>query len=210
MSVGSVKGTDGYPSSGDGAIPIPTLQIRKADWFVQTVDLAVARDLVTRYHYARGGSNTATFRHGLFRRKNPTVCCGVAWWLPPTKGAALASYPEKWQAVLSLSRLVIVPDVPKNAASFLLAHSIRLLRQDPRWKCLITYADPWQGHVGTIYQATGWEWTGESSKTDIWLDATGKMVARKAGPHTRTKAEMVSLGHHKVASSAKLRYRKVL
>lgn len=101
----------------------PSVRLRRADWEVRTVELRVAQDLVRRLHYSGGGSNTATYRHGLFR-KGHDECLGVAWWIPPTKTAAKATWPADWQGVLALTRLAIEPEVPKNGASFLLGKSM--------------------------------------------------------------------------------------
>jgi len=182
-------------------------RLRKADWEVRPLaSLDVARTLVEQYHYAHGASNTATYLHGLFRRGEfwETNCKGVAWWIPPTKSAALATYPENWQGVLMLHRLVIVPGVPKNACSFLLAHSMKLIDRN-RWPCLVTYADEWQGHNGTIYKATNWKYVGKTAPEAIYVK-DGRMVARKAGPRTRTKAEMIALGAKYIGRFAKHKY----
>lgn len=176
-----------------------------SDYEVKTVPLSICQDLVARYHYAKSGSNTATFRHGLFHRGNPE-CVGIAWWIPPTKSAALANYPSDWKAVLVLSRLVIHPDEPQNAASFLIARSIRLIRRDSRWKFLLTYADEWQNHVGTIYKATNWMFLGKTKPEATWVDGGGRMVSRKAGPHTRTKSEMEFLGYKMIGRYSRLRF----
>src|ERR1041385_3778887 len=84
-------------------------RLRKTDWEVHPVGIQTARQLVEQYHYANGASNTATYRHGLFRRGAfwDADCAGVAWWLPPTRSAAEATFPENWRGVLSLSRLVV-------------------------------------------------------------------------------------------------------
>jgi hypothetical protein len=185
--------------------------LRRSDWLVDVIDLAQADELVTRLHYAAGGSNTATFRHGLFRREDwPLVVAGAAWWIPPTRGAAIATFPEgEWQRVLALSRFVLEPDVPKNGASFLLARSVRLIEQSKDWDCLVTYADEWQGHVRAIYKASGWEYVGLTRPERVYV-RDGAMIARKAGPRTRTHAEMLTLGAECVGSFAKHKFRKVI
>lgn len=170
------------------------LVLRKADYEVRTVPLKICQELVQRWHYARAGSNTATFRHGLFRKAAPDDCVGIAWWIPPTKSAALANYPKNWKAVLVLSRLVIDPNEPQNAASFLIMRSVKLIRQDKRWEYLLTYADEWQKHSGAIYKATNWTSKGKTAPEATWLDSNGRMISRKAGPRTRTKAEMEASG----------------
>ena len=168
-------------------------RLRREDWEVRPVALDVARALVEKYHYAHGGSNTATYVHGLFRRHDfwEDACRGIAWWIPPTKSAALATYPHNWQGVLALSRLVISEGTPKNACSFLLSRSVKLIDRK-KWPVLVTYADEWQGHSGTIYKASGWQYVGKT-KPEATYTIGGVMTSRKAGPRTRTHAEMIAL-----------------
>lgn len=178
-------------------------QIVGAGWEVRTVPLAVARELVEAHHYAAGGSNTATYRHGLFMR-GIDVCFGVAWWIPPTKSAALATYPPNWRGVLNLSRLVVAPGVPKNAATFLLAASRRMIDRE-KWPCLVTYADEWRGHTGKIYELDNWTPAGRT-KPEATYVLNGRMLARKAGPKTRTRADMEALGAVMVGRFSKRKF----
>lgn len=188
---------------------IPAKFSRK-DWEVRTVPLSVARNLVERFHYAQGGANTAVFRHGLFL-VGGNEPLGVAWWLPPTKVAAAATFPEgDWRRVLALSRLVIDPRVPTNGASFLIAQSIKLIRATGDWDCLVTYADEGQGHTGAIYKATNWQYVGRTAREARWVDKDGRMVARKAGPKSRTQSEMRDLGYEIQGRYTKHKFRMVL
>lgn len=184
-----------------------TQSLRRTDWRVETVALSLAKDLVAQFHYAAGGSNTATYRHGLFQN-GCDICLGIAWWIPPTKSAALATYPGNWRGVLSLSRLAINPSVPKNGASFLLGKSMKLIDRE-RWPCLVTYADEMQGHTGQIYKATNWEACGMTKKEPTFFK-DGRMIARKAGPKTRTRKEMEALGCEMVGKFAKHKYKHIL
>jgi len=158
------------------------------------------------YHYAGGASNTSTYLHGLFRRDAlfNGECLGVAWWIPPTRAAAFATYPEDWRAVLALSRLVMVPEAPRNACSFLLARSMKLIDR-AAWKCLVTYADEWRGHTGGIYRASNWIYVGKTKPERCYVK-NGRMVARKAGPRTRTHAQMLALGAQCVGSFSKHKF----
>ncbi len=184
--------------------------LRKGDWEVRPVALNLAQELVRRHHYARGGSNTGIYTHGLFPRGAvwDRDCGGVTWWLPPTRAAAEKTFPERWQGVLSLSRLVILPWMPGNAATFLLAASRRLI-DCQTWPCLVTYADTWRGHTGAIYLADGWEDCGSTKPSPVWtLD--GRMIARKAGPKTRTHAEMIAMGCVLEGTFPKRKFRRII
>ena len=185
-------------------------RLKKSEWWVHSVSPTIARRLVEKYHYSSGAPNTATYLHGLFRKGDiwGYQCVGVAWWLPPTKNAGYATYPANGHGVLSLSRLVILPDVPKNAASFLLAGSRKLINRII-WPCLVTYADKWQGHSGAIYRADNWEYMGETKPQPCYV-INGRMIARKVGPVSRTHDEMIALGAELLGSFAKHKFRRVI
>lgn len=187
----------------------PANGLRRCEWRVDTCALAQGRDLCERLHYSAGSANTATYRHGLYRIEDwPFYVQGVALWIPPTRTAAEATWPD-WQRVLSLSRLAIEESVPTNGASFLLSRSTRLIAAEKRWDCLVTYADEWQGHTGAIYLAAGWEYVGLTKPERIYV-RNGVMIARKAGPKTRTHADMIALGAECVGSFRRRKFRKIL
>lgn len=185
-------------------------RLRKSEWCVKAAPLAVAQAMVREHHYSRGGSNTAVYVHGLFRKADNKLC-GVAWWLPPTRVACESVNKERWTKVLSLTRLVILPDTPKNAATFLLANSVKLIRRDARFVSLVTYADESQGHTGGIYRAANWDYVGRTGPYPRWIDpaSDNRQVAPKATVN-RTKAQMEALGYVKSGSFHKHKYIKHL
>lgn len=185
-------------------------RLRKGDWEVLPVPLGHGQGMTVEHHYSQGGSNTGTYMHGLFRVGDCLRCKGMCWWLPPTRSAAEASWDGDWQQVLALSRMVILPEVPSNGASFLLSRSVRLVTADGRFRCLVTYADTWRGHTGAIYRAANWEYLGLTEPEGVWVDGRGRMVARKAGPRTRTKKEMLELGYIFKGKFPKHKFRMIL
>ena len=178
--------------------------LKSSDWYVYPAPLKTAQQMVRDYHYSKGGSNTAVYVYGLYRRSDNWLA-GVAWWLPPTRVACESVNKEHWKKVLSCTRLVCHPDAPTNAASFLLGKSIKLIRQDGRFVSLVTYADEAQGHIGSIYKATNWEYVGRTGPYPKWINKEGRQVACKATKN-RTKAEMLDLGYTRVGSFYKHKY----
>ena len=186
------------------------MQLKSDDYIVQDISISTARNLVEKYHYAKGASNTATFLHGLIDKLAGTIV-GCAWWIPPTKNAAMFTCPDHdWRKVLSLSRLVIVPDTPSNAASYLLGRSIRLIRTDGRFDALITYADTYRGHTGSIYKATNWEYRGKTKPMPVWVSSDGQIMGRKRGRKTLTYGEMRQRGFKLEGRFPKHRFRMIL
>ena len=184
---------------------MPSEEVLKAsDYEVRTVPLSQGRAFIIAHHYSKGCSNTAVYVHGLFK-KGYEELLGVAQWLPPTRVAAESVNRENWQRVLSLTRLAVHPDVPKNGATFLMARSMRLIEQDQKWVSLVTYADEFMGHTGAIYRAANWEYIGLMKPNPRWEDAQGRQVARKA-TKSRTNAEMEALGYRLVGSYRKHKF----
>jgi len=100
--------------------------------------------------------------------------------------------------VLALSRLVVAPSEPKNAATMLLGRTTRDAMTDRRWNLFVTYADARLGHKGTIYLATGWTPDGETEPTYGWVMG-GRLVSRLS-TKTRLFDEMRALGAVRVRS----------
>lgn len=94
----------------------------------------------------------------------------------------------------ALSRLVLLDGEPKNAESMFLGWMLRYLGKKGRWDAAVTFADPSQGHVGTIYRASNWVDLGETSPEARWVDAEGRQVSKKKGPRSLTREQMRELG----------------
>lgn len=193
-----------------------TDKLRASDWEVHTAStpdarkkiIGTARAMVEKYHYSGGASNTATDIHTLHRAGEPEVL-GVAWWLPTTKVAAM-SVSSDWRRVVALTRLVIHPEVPSNAASFLLGAAMRQIRLEGRWTTLVTYADEGEGHTGAIYRATNWEYLGKTKPAVRYRHPDGTIQSKKRGPKTFSHAEMIGMGFTVEGPFAKHKFRKVL
>ena len=66
--------------------------------------------------------------------------------------------------VVELNRLCLRKNL-RNDASFLVSHSLKMLRGN---KIVISFADTSQGHVGTVYQASNFIYCGLSAKRTDW------------------------------------------
>jgi hypothetical protein len=72
--------------------------------------------------------------------------------------------PENAQYVLELNRLCI-DSKNKNAASMLVGRSLQML---PKPSIVVSYADTAQEHIGYVYQACNFIYTGLSAKRTDW------------------------------------------
>jgi hypothetical protein len=62
--------------------------------------------------------------------------------------------------VATLARFWMTDDLPPNNESRVVSLILRELRREGAYKLLVSFADPAAGHVGTIYQASGWTYLG--------------------------------------------------
>ena len=194
----------------------------RSDYQTATIPHAQALAFVTAAHDAGGAANTSIYAHGLFRSADQALV-GVSLWMPPAAGAAkwVSRYTKglvKPGEVLALSRLVVAEGEPKNATGLFLGGSTRLVVADARFWALLTYADSWQAHEGTVYKATGWTDAGETDPTPVWT-RNGVVVSsicaygRKNGRRlttTRSPADMVADGCTLEGHFTKRRFVKVL
>jgi hypothetical protein len=180
--------------------------LRKEDWFVASIPHKEAAEFIREHHYSKGCSLTSVYRHGLFKKKDPSRLMGVAIWLPPTKPAAESVNKEHWKKVLSLTRMAVVPECPRNSCSFLLSRSIKAIKAEGRFVSLVTYADERVGHDGLVYKAANWKYIGKMKGSPAWIDPkTNRQVAIKSTV-SRTYEKMRSLGYVNVGTFGKHKF----
>jgi hypothetical protein len=91
----------------------------------------------------------------------------VTYGTPASSPLRIGIAGDKWMdKVIELNRLVINDDCPKNSASFLVGNSLKLL---PKPCIVVSFADIGQGHIGYIYQACNFIYTGLSAKRTNWI-----------------------------------------
>jgi hypothetical protein len=78
--------------------------------------------------------------------------------------------------VLELNRLVVLDGLPRNSLSWFVSKCMWKL---PQPSFLLSYADAAHGHVGYIYQATNWIYTGMSECKRVYVK-DGKEFHRKS------------------------------
>lgn len=163
------------------------------NYSVVPIALESAALLVEAFHYAGSSPSAATVCYGFARKEAPDDLLGAAIFRPAPLGSAKKECPDDPQAVLCLSRFVLVPDMPYNAASYFLSRCLQLLKSERRWASVLSYADTWQEHVGTIYKATNWESLGLTVPQPVWtLD--GKFIGKRRGKKSLTDADLRAMG----------------
>ena len=112
---------------------------------------------------------------------------------------------------VTLTRLWLSDQLPKNSESRVLGIALRSLQKATSFKFVLTYADPNAEHVGTIYQATNWIYIGESQSAPLLDlgDGVGRhsrTVAHRFGTHSLKHFRKHGMTVKKIPQAAKHRY----
>jgi len=113
-------------------------------------------------HYAKRVPSIS-YAYGLFYGGDIVgVCC----FGTPASSSLRAGIMGGWSDVdvIELNRLSLLSN-EKNQASMLVGASLKLL---PQKMCVVSYADSEQGHIGYVYQAANFIYTGLSAKRTDW------------------------------------------
>jgi hypothetical protein len=129
------------------------------------VAFAIARRLLEREHYLHSYPGGTKLAFGAFL--GPRLMGDLTLGVGPINAHLLLddATPDD---CLTLTRLWLSDELPKNSESRFIGVVLRSLRKHTDLKFLLAYADPSRGHVGTIYQATGWLYTGLSQATPLY------------------------------------------
>jgi hypothetical protein len=126
------------------------------------VPFVVAKQVLERHHYLHSYPGGTKLAFGAFIEAR---LLGVATLGVGPVNAHLLLEGASPENCLTLTRLWLSDELPKNSESRCLGVVLRTLRKHTDLKFLLAYADPSRGHRGTIYQATGWLYTGLSQAT---------------------------------------------
>jgi len=129
---------------------------------VLRIDPAMTHEWLLRVHYAHR-LPSISYAYGLYEDKE---LIGVVTYGTPASSTLRSGIAGEVNAqyILELNRLVFKRPL-KNAASELVGKSLRDL---PKPSIVISYADTNQGHVGYVYQACNFIYTGLSAKRTDW------------------------------------------
>jgi len=139
---------------------------------VERVSYGDTKPFLMGIHYARR-MPCVQFAFGLFDGDYPFPVGVVTYGQPASPPLCKGIAGEKNRKhVLELNRLCMYPEYNgSNYASFLISHSLKML---PSGTFVVSYAD-WGGwrHVGYVYQATNWLYTGMTKPRTDKYSASG-------------------------------------
>jgi len=166
------------------AITIDSTNISNTDYSVRRISRDQTEKYILEIHYAKRYPQMK-YAFGLF--KDALLVGIVSYGIPASRSLCKGIAGEEQAGdVLELNRLCLLNNL-KNEASMLVSCS---LKQLPKPKIIVSYADSSQNHVGYVYQATNFIYTGLSDKHKEW-----RMV--DSNVHSKNICKMYTLEERK-------------
>ena len=191
-------------SQDGGSTPTSPLQ----QLTVAPVSFKAARSILVRHHYLHSLPGGTRLAFGVFRENR--IMGAMTFGSGPVNAFALVEG-AKPDDCLTLSRFWLSDELPANSESRSLGVALRSIRKHTSVKFIVSYADPSQGHMGIIYQATGWVYTGLSEAMPLFDLGDGKprhsrSLSHAYGTHSTKYFESQGVEVRVVPQAAKHRY----
>ena len=176
--------------------------------WLKPVPFTVAKTIIEKHHYLHSlpGGTKLTFGVFISNRLMGVIVFGSG----PHSAYRLVK-DARMEDCLTLTRLWLSDDLPSNSESRVIGIALRSIKKYTRVKFIVSYADPSQGHLGTIYQATGWIYTGLSGAMPLVDLGDGKArhsrsLSHAYGTHSMKHFESHGVKITLVPQSKKHRY----
>tara|TARA_R100000231_G_scaffold29411_1_gene26089 strand:+ start:32 stop:724 length:693 start_codon:yes stop_codon:yes gene_type:complete len=146
------------------------IDLKKVDineFVVKPVTIQEVKSFVEKWHYSRN-INGLNISHvfGLFYKQ---YLIGAIIYGSLSMANTWQKYGTDETDVVELKRLCCIDATKKNTESFFIAKTIKFLKKYSNYKTIVSYADPYFKHQGTIYKASNFTHEGFTAKSKVIL-----------------------------------------
>ena len=136
----------------------------KDKYYIKSIDYKTAMAMVVSKHYLHRKS-PCSYAFGFFETETNKMIGVITYGKPasPPLCKGICGIEES-KSVMELTRLYIDDCTPKNTESWFIGQTIKRVKEE----IIVSFADTSAHHLGTIYQATNFIYTGLSDKHVLW------------------------------------------
>jgi hypothetical protein len=177
---------------------------------VKRLPSSTARRYIIKHHYSHGCNSVPSACYRLFWNGELIGALVFAVSCSENVRASILGTGTEGM-VTELHRLHIIDGTPKNTESWFISRCIRSLKTDmPEIKIVISFADPMEGHVGMIYQATNALYYGTSGNATFFVDRCGRVRHPRQSGKNITSSDAAKMGWIPTKRKGKHRYLWIL
>lgn len=161
--------------------------IKARDLKISICDIKDIKNFVEKNHYSRN-VNGVKISYCFKVEYNNELVGGVIFGAMST--TAWKKFANSEKKVLELRRLVLIDNAGKNSESRVIGFCLRKIKKiDKNIDIIVSYADPYHNHNGTIYKASNFEYLGLSGKDTGFLDKETHKIYHSRALRTKYKGE---------------------
>jgi len=137
----------------------------KDTYYIKRIEYKLAMDMVVENHYLHRRAS-CSYAFGLFEKETNKLIGAIVYGIPASRALqkGICGIDEA-DNVIEITRIWIEDSTPKNVESYLIGNTFKLVPKE----IIVSYAEAGVGHVGYIYQATNFIYTGLSDKHVLWI-----------------------------------------
>lgn len=181
---------------------------------VELTNLQTIREFVEHWHYSN--NVTGLRADHCFRLMYEGQMIGAMIYGTVGMPNAWKRYVEKEEDLIELRRLCCIDNTPKNTESYFIGKTIKWLKKNTDYTRIISYADTFRGHEGTIYKASNFTHGGMSPGGKM-LEYQGRLYHDKVLRNYRYKTHkdgsrtpILDENGQKIVRQDAVKYRKAL
>lgn len=152
---------------GGGSTPTPSLQIRP-------IVHGVAKDFVEAWHYSGRMPTGKNISYGLYDGASLYAVIVYGIGVNPYQAAYLGV-----ERVVEIKRMCRVEPRGSFPLSRLISITRRWAKKELPYEAIVAFADPEQGHEGTVYKASGFAYCGTTNPEWHLVDSCGNKRHRR-------------------------------
>lgn len=161
---------------------------------VKPITRKQAKDYCSKHPHASSLPNSSKYYMAAYEKGEFLGLAVWGWGVLPQATPKKLFGEGTAKEYLELNRFFVTDKAPKNSPSQFLNICAKIIKKyAPHVKWLYTYAAGFQGLVGTIYKAAGYEYIGTQVCTVYYLPTQGKMIHPMAVYHRYKKARLADL-----------------
>lgn len=159
---------------------MPKLDVSRC--YSKPINYQTAKRIVETYHYAK---RTPSILLAIGMYVDDVLAGVITYGMMASPNAQKAPLGENYSHnTIELNRLFVFEWAGRNSESWLIGQSFKWLQEIlPERFVLVSYADKGENHIGYIYQATNWFYTGLSipggNPTEMFVDGN-RMTTKNA------------------------------
>lgn len=147
------------------------------DFKIKPLTYEEANKFICQWHYSKSINGVkVAHKFGLFYEND---LIGAMVFGKVAMHNAWKKYGEKEEDVIELRRLCCVNKTPHNTESYFIGFCLKWLKKNTSYKMVVSYADAYYNHQGTIYKASNFKYHGLTPKGKM-INHNGQLYHDKA------------------------------